>query len=71
MKQATNNKIKRKSGKKETKMEKATTTNLFTVSINDLKHGGALGVVWLMSNQEIEQFNNDNAGNLQAVVITK
>lgn len=71
MKQATNNNKQRKSGKKETNMEKTTTTNLFTVSINDLKHGGALGVVWLMSNQEIEQFNNDNAGNLQAVVITK
>jgi hypothetical protein len=55
--------------RRKNKMGKTTTTNLFTVSINDLKHGGALGVVWLMSNQEIEQFNNDNAGNLQAVVI--
>jgi hypothetical protein len=71
MKQATNNKIKRKSGKKETKMEKTTTSNNFMVTINDIKNGGSLGLVWYMSNQEIETFNHDNAGNLQAVVITK
>ena len=70
MKQETNNKIKRKSGKKETNMEKATTNN-FMVTINDIKNGGSLGLVWYMSNQEIETFNHDNAGNLQAVVITK
>lgn len=70
MKQETNNKIKRKSGKKETNMEK-TTTNNFMVTINDIKNGGSLGLVWYMSNTEIDKFNNDNAGNLQAVVITK
>jgi len=71
MKQETNNKIKRKSGKKETNMEKATTTNNFMVTINDIKNGGSLGLVWYMSNTEIDKFNNDNAGNLQAVVIAK
>lgn len=68
MKQETNNK-QRKSGKKETNMEK--TTNTFLVTINDIKNGGSLGLVWYMSNTEIDKFNNDNAGNLQAVVITK
>ena len=53
-------------------MEKTTTTiNNYIVTINDIKNGGSLGLVWYMSNQEIETFNHDNAGNLQAVVITK
>ncbi len=50
-------------------MEKTTTTNTFLVTINDIKNGGSLGLVWYMSNTEIDKFNNDNAGNLQAVVI--
>ena len=47
------------------------TINNYLVSINDLKAGGSLGVVWQMNTKEIEQFNNDNAGYLQAVVIEK
>lgn len=52
-------------------MTNETTINTFLVTINDIKNGGSLGLVWYMSNQEIETFNHDNAGNLQAVVITK
>ena len=52
-------------------MEKTTTINNFMVTINDIKNGGSLGLVWYMSTKEIETFNRDNAGNLQAVVINK
>lgn len=52
-------------------MENTRTINNYLVSINDLKAGGSLGVVWQMNTKEIEQFNNDNAGYLQAVVIDR
>jgi hypothetical protein len=70
MKQATNNKIKRKSGKKETNMEKTTTNNKFLVNIVDVKNGGSIGVVWDMTNAEIDNFNSDNKY-LKAIVIDR
>lgn len=72
MKQETNNKtIKRKSGKKETNMEKkTTTTNKYLVNIVDVKNGGSIGVVWDMTSTEIDSFNADNKY-LQAIVIDR
>jgi hypothetical protein len=70
MKQETNNKIKRKSGKKETNMEKTTTNNKFLVNIIDTKNGGSIGVVWDMTSTEIDSFNADNKY-LQAIVIDR
>ena len=70
MKQETNNNKQRKSGKKETNMEKTTTTNKYLVNIIDTKNGGSIGVVWDMTSTEIDSFNADNKY-LQAIVIDK
>lgn len=53
-------------------MENATTTNFFLVDIQDTKNGGSIGIVWKMSNIEIDNFNRDNSkAGLKAVIIDK
>ena len=47
---------------------KNTTENEYIVNILDLKHNGYLLASWVMTNTEIEKFNNDNRGYLLAVV---
>jgi hypothetical protein len=47
---------------------KNTTENEYIVNILDLKHNDYLLASWVMTNTEIEKFNNDNRGFLLAVV---
>lgn len=51
-------------------MEKVTTSNKFLVNIVDVKNGGSIGVVWDMTNAEIDNFNADNKY-LKAIVIDR